>query len=343
MRLIRTVIIDDSAFVRKVVKEMLSRSPQIDVVGSARNGEDALKMVEELEPDVVTCDLIMPELDGVGFVRAQMARKPVPILVLTASPQDAELVLDALAAGAVDFIQKPTSLANDDLFFISKELIQKVKDAAVTPARPWLGSPPTIQELPQTAAATKVDIVVLGISTGGPQALRYLLPQFAADFPVPLVMALHIPVGYTASFAEKLAEVSQLAVKEAFEGCPVLAGQALLAPAGRHLSFRRNGSGHVVVQLGSEPLDKPHRPSVDVLFQSAAQTYRDRVLGVVMTGMGDDGKQGAAWIKAQGGTILTQSEKSCVIYGMPRSVVEAGLSDGEAPLDSMVAEIYKRL
>ena len=343
MRLIKTVIVDDSAFVRKVVKEMLSRSPQIDVVGSARNGEDALKMVEELEPDVVTCDLIMPELDGVGFVRKQMARKPVPILVLTASPQDAELVLEALAAGAVDFIQKPSSLANDDLFFISKELIQKVKDAAATPPRPCLDSPPAIQELPQRPAAANVDIVVLGISTGGPQALRYLLPQFTAAFPVPLIIVLHIPVGYTALFAEKLAQISRLPVKEAFEGCAVLPGQALLAPAGRHLSFRRNASGHVVVHLASEPLDKPHRPSVDVLFQSAAQTYHGRVLGVVMTGMGDDGKQGAAWIKAQGGTILTESEKSCVIYGMPRSVVEAGLSDGEAPLDSMVAEIYKRL
>jgi two-component system, chemotaxis family, protein-glutamate methylesterase/glutaminase len=347
MSLIKTVIVDDSAFARKVVKQMLSGSPHIDVVGSARNGEDALQMVAELNPDVVTCDLIMPELDGVGFVRKQMARKPVPILILTASPQDAALVLDALEAGAVDFIQKPTSLATDDLLFMREELIQKVKDAALAPPQA-LRTPP--QSVPQkeapraaSASAANVDIVVLGISTGGPQALRYLLPQFPANFPVPLVMVLHIPIGYTALFAEKLNEISQLPVKEAYEGCPVVPGQALLAQAGRHLSFKRNSVGQVVVQLSTQPNDKPHRPSVDVLFQSAAEVYRDRVLGVVMTGMGDDGKQGAAWIKAQGGTILTEAEKSCVIYGMPRSVVEAGLSDEAIPLESMAEAICKRL
>ena len=346
MSLIRTLIIDDSAFVRKVVKEMLSRSPHIDVVGSARNGEDALKMIEDLQPDVVTCDLVMPELDGVGFVRKQMARKPVPILLLTASPQDAGLVLDALAAGAVDFIQKPSSLATDDLFGISKDLIQKVKDAALVPSRPLPLAEFSLKTPAPAVPSTKarnVDIVVLGISTGGPQALRYLLPQLAADFPVPLVMVLHIPMGYTAPFAERLSEISRLPVKEAFQGCPVLPGQALLAPAGRHLSFKRELSGQVVVRLSLEPNNKAHRPAVDVLFQSAAEVYRNRVLGVVMTGMGDDGKEGAAWIKAQGGTILTESEKSCVIYGMPRSVVEAGLSDGAAPLESLASEICKRL
>lgn len=326
------------------MREMLSRSPQIDVVGLARNGEDALQVVEDLNPDVVTCDLIMPELDGVGFVRKQMARKPVPILILTASPQDADLVLEALEAGAVDFVQKPTALATNDLLVMREELVQKVKDAALAPARPLPKSPPEIKEPPpHPAPAVKADIVVLGISTGGPQALRYMLPQFPADFPVPLVMVLHIPVGYTALFAEKLNEISRLPVKEAFEGCPVQAGQALLAPAGRHLSFKRSPTGQVVVQLSSQPANKPHRPSVDVLFESAAEVYKNRVLGVVMTGMGDDGKAGAARIKAEGGTILTESEKSCVIYGMPRSVVEAGLSDGAVPLESMVEEISKHL
>ncbi len=334
MSLIRTVIVDDSAFVRKTVREMLSRSPHIEVVGMARNGEDALQMVEELKPDVVTCDLNMPEMDGVGFVRKQMARKPIPILILTASPQDAALVLEALQAGAVDFVQKPTALATEELLAVREELVQKVKDAAAAP-------PQTLPERPPTAK--KADIVVLGISTGGPQALRYLIPQFGADFPVPLVIVLHIPVGYTALFAEKLSELSKLPVKEAYEGCFVEPRQALLAPAGHHLSFNKKRSGRVVVQLSSQPSNKPHRPSVDVLFQSAAEVYRNRALGVVMTGMGDDGKQGAAWIKAQGGTILTESEKSCVIYGMPRSVVEAGLSDAAVPLESMAQEIYKRI
>jgi two-component system chemotaxis response regulator CheB len=344
MTIIRTLVVDDSAFVRKVVREMLSTSPFIEVVGMARNGNDALAMVEELKPDVVTCDLTMPELDGVGFVRQQMARKAVPILILSASPEEGAQVLEALEAGAVDFIRKPSALANDDLLRIREELVGKVKVAAqahshILPA-PQIVRAAKPEESPRVA--TRVDIVVLGISTGGPQALRYLIPQFAPDFPVPLVMVLHMPVGYTAMFAEKLAEISRLPVKEAYEGCPVKAGEALLAQAGRHLSFKKTAGG-VMVQLSLQPLDKPHRPSVDVLFQSAAETYGSRVLGVVMTGMGDDGKQGAAWIKAQGGIVLTESEESCIIYGMPRTVVEAGLSDRAVPLVSMAKEINNRL
>jgi two-component system chemotaxis response regulator CheB len=340
---IKTVIVDDSAFVRKTIREMLSASPQIDVVGMARNGEDALQMVEQLEPDVVTCDLIMPKLDGVGFVRRQMQRKPVPILILSASPNDAKHVLEALEWGAVDFIQKPTRLANEGLLLMRKELIEKVKAAALTPQ-----SGPTFLPVPVApprphGRARRVDIVVLGVSTGGPQALRYLVPQFTADFPVPLAIVLHMPLGYTAAFAEKLSEISPLPVREAAEGCVVQAGEALLAPAGRHLTFQRTNQGPVLGHLSVQPIDKPHRPSVDVLFQSAAETYGSRVLGVVMTGMGDDGRQGAAWIKAQGGTILTQDETSCVIYGMPRCVAEAGLSDAAVQLTSMAEEIGKRL
>lgn len=343
MRPIRTLVVDDSAFARKSIREMLSRSPHIEVVGLARNGQDALQMVEMLQPDVVTCDVVMPDLDGVGFVRAQMARRPLPILLLTASPQDAERVLEALEAGAVDFVQKPTALASAELNLIGEELITKVKAAAQTPCMALAPQYAPVAAAPISRAASNVDIVVLGISTGGPQALRFLVPQLPADFSVPLVMVLHMPVGYTAIFAEKLAEASKLSVREAYEGCPVRPKQALLAPAGRHISFGRMPDGEVRVQLSLTPLDKPHRPSVDVLFQSAAEIYGSRVLGVVMTGMGDDGKQGAAWIKAKGGTILTESQQSCVIYGMPRSVVEAGLSDAAVPLVSMAEEITKRL
>jgi two-component system, chemotaxis family, protein-glutamate methylesterase/glutaminase len=344
MKPIRIVIVDDSAFVRKVVKEMLSDCPDIEVVGMARNGDAALPMVAALQPDVVTCDLTMPECDGVRFVRQQMAARPVPILILTASPQDAAFVLDALGAGAIDFIQKPTAFANESLFLVRNELIEKIRAAAHAPTRVLLPSPnlPPARPRPSLAAA-KVDIVVLGISTGGPQALRYLIPQLAKDFPVPLVMVLHMPVGYTAIFAEKLAELSRLPVREAFADCPVQPGEVLLAPAGRHLSFKRLPDGKVTGQLTVNPLDKPHRPSVDVLFQSAAAVYGRRVLGVVMTGMGNDGFEGAAAIKAQGGMILTESEESCIIYGMPRVVVESGLSDASVSLASMAEEINKRL
>jgi len=343
MESIRIVIIDDSAFVRKVVREMLSASPRMEVIGLAKNGEDGLQMVEELQPDVVTCDLMMPGLDGVGFVREQMARKPIPILILTASPQDAERVLEALQLGAVDFVQKPTALANEQLRSIGQELIEKVEAAAQTQAFSLRSESKAPAGRSRGIIGGNVDIVVLGVSTGGPQALRYLIPEFAADFPVPLVMVLHMPVGYTGIFAEKLAELSPLRVSEASEGDSVVRGKALLAPAGRHLTFKREAGGVVLVRLGFQPLDKPHRPSVDVLFQSAAETYGRRVLGVVMTGMGDDGRQGAAWIKAQGGTILTESEESCVVYGMPRSVVESGLSDASVPLTALAEEISKRI
>jgi len=344
MRLIKTLIVDDSAFVRKVIREIFASSPFIEVVGHAKNGEEALELVETLKPDVITCDLNMPEMDGVSFVKKQFARRPVPIIILTASPQDTGHVVEALEAGAVDFVQKPSALANDSLRLIREELIEKVKLADAATFR--TGRPGQSLPEPVTVAAgpaKNVDIVVLGISTGGPQALRYLLPQFSKDFPVPLVIVLHMPMGYTAPFAEKLGEISALEVKEAAEGCVVKPRQALLAPAGRHLSFKRDSTGQVKIRLSLRPSDTAHKPAVDVMFQSAAETYGRRVLGVVMTGMGNDGLQGAVWIKAQGGMILTESEESCIIYGMPRSVVEAGLSDREVKLSSMAMEINNRL
>lgn len=343
-QIIRTLIVDDSAFVRKTVREMLSRSPYIEVVGSARDGEEALQMVEELRPDVITCDLSMPRLDGVGFVRKQMARQPLPILILTASPQDAGQVLDALGAGAVDLVQKPTALATDELLGIREQLVDKVKTAARVPLANLLAAAPKeILSAPIDARTLKVDAVVLGISTGGPQALRHLLPELPANFPVPLLMVLHMPIGYTAPFAEKLDEISRIDVAEAKDGDLLRPGLALLAPAGRHLSVRRHRNGSVAAHLSMHPIDRNHRPSVDVLFQSAAEIYGGRMLGVVMTGMGDDGKEGSGWIKAQGGTILTEAESSCIIYGMPRSVAEAGLSDRAVPLSEMAQTILQYL
>jgi two-component system chemotaxis response regulator CheB len=342
---VKVLIVDDSAFVRKVVREILSAQPGIEVVGAARDGEEGLRLVDELRPDVVTCDLVMPVLDGVGFVRRQIARRPVPILILTASPQDADLVVEALSAGAVDFMQKPSALANDELRAIQRELVSKVLASAGARGSTLRPDPAALPSLPGIAAGerSQIEIVVLGISTGGPQALRALLPRFPADFPVPIAIVLHMPVGYTAAFADKLDQMSPMKVIEAKDGDILHPGLVLLAPAGRHLTLRRNARGAAVAQLSIQPIEKPHRPSVDVLFQSAAELYQDKVLGVVMTGMGDDGKQGAAWIKSQGGTVLTEAEDSCVIYGMPRSVVEAGLSDAAIHLEDMAQRIIERL
>src|SRR4026209_353308 len=236
-RVLRVVVVDDSAYVRKVVREILSRSPFIEVVGTARDGREALELVEQLQPHVVTCDLIMPELDGVGFVREQMKRRPVPIIIMSVAKETAEAALTALDAGAIDFVQKPTALASEKIFEVSTELIDKVKAAGnialnrIAPAAP---SKTFDEPAIKIAGNHSVDLVVIGISTGGPQALKRLIPQLPNDFPVPVVMVMHMPVGYTEMYAAKLNEQSQLEVREAAEGDEMKPGHVFLAAAGRH-------------------------------------------------------------------------------------------------------------
>lgn len=346
MKLIRVLVVDDSAYIRKIIKQMLSRSPFIEVIGTARDGEEALEMIEELHPDVVTLDLIMPHMNGVEFLQRQMAKHPLPTIVVSIASEGGELVLAALDAGAVDFIHKPTALATEKMLEISEELIEKVKTAAHVP----LNRLPVLQQCtitqlplkPRTEQSSGVDLVAIGISTGGPQALSFLIPHLPADLPIPVAVVLHMPIGYTKMYAHRLNEVSPLNVIEAREGDRVSPGTVLIAPAGRHLSFLRR-SDSVVAHLNARPFDTLHRPSVDVMFQSAAEVFGDRVLGIIMTGMGTDGKQGAAWIKSRGGSILTEAEESCVVYGMPRAVVEAGLSDRVVPLHQMADAILERL
>ena len=254
--------------------------------------------------------------------------------------ETAEAALTALDAGAIDFVQKPTALASEKIFEVSAELIEKVKAAgqislnriSLAPAPPatMISEPAT-----KIAGNHSVDLVVIGISTGGPQALKRLIPQLPADFPVPVLMVMHMPVGYTEMYAAKLNELSHLEVREAAEGDEIKPGRVFLAPAGRHLSVKREASGKVVTHLDARPFNTLHKPAVDVLFQSVAEVYGNRVLGVVMTGMGSDGKQGAAWIKSQGGLVFTEAESSCVVYGMPSVVMEAGLSDKSVALEDM--------
>jgi two-component system chemotaxis response regulator CheB len=341
-RHLRVLVVDDSAYIRKVVKEMLERESSIEVVGTARDGEDALEMVERLHPDVVTCDLIMPGVGGVEFIRRQMAVRPIPIVIVSIAAESSERVLSGLDAGAIDFVQKPTALATDKVFDLGEELVSKIVAAAEAPLGRLreASSPPP---LPQTTFSGRYEIVVIGVSTGGPQGLKSVIPRLPADFPVPLIVVLHMPIGYTEAYAKRLDEASSLTVIEAHDGDVLRPGLVLVAPAGRHITLHRNGDGKTSVRLDVRPLDTPHRPSVDVLFQSAADVYGDRVLAVVMTGMGVDGRDGAAWIKARGGAVLTEAEETCVVYGMPRSVVEAGLSDEAVPLDRLTTAIMQRL
>ena len=354
--LIRVLVVDDSAFVRKVVTQMLSRSPFIDVVGTARDGGEALEMCARLSPDVVTLDLVMPGMDGLEFLRQQMAVRPVAVVVCSISHESGAAALEAFELGAVEFVQKPTALATDRVYEITEELVSKVKAAAgaVLPraARKADAAPGSHGEVRSGSAESdqsrsgkggngSVDIVCIGISTGGPQALRHVIPRFAADFPVPIAVVLHMPVGYTEMYARRLNELAQLSVVEARDGDVIHAGTMFLAPAGRHLSFVRSASNEIHAHLDLRPLDTPHRPAVDVMFTSAADVYGSRVLGVVMTGMGNDGLAGSAHIKAKGGRIITEAESSCVVYGMPRAVVEACASDRVATLGDMASSIME--
>jgi two-component system chemotaxis response regulator CheB len=261
--------------------------------------------------------------------------------------------LEAFELGAVEFVQKPTALATDRVFEIADELLAKVKAAAsaVMLPRRSNGAPAANNSAQRSenvtplgpSAARRADIVVLGISTGGPQALRLVIPRFAATFPVPIAVVLHMPVGYTEMYAHRLNEISKLEVREAHDGDVIGPGTMFLAPAGRHLGFVRAADGGVRARLDLRPLDSPHRPAVDVLFRSAADVYGSRVLGVVMTGMGNDGLVGSAHIKATGGRIITEAESSCVVYGMPRAVVEACVSDRVATLDEMASSIMEMI
>jgi two-component system chemotaxis response regulator CheB len=344
-KVLRAVVVDDSAYVRKVIKQMLGRSPFIDVVGVARDGEEALTLVQQLRPDVVTLDLIMPGMGGLGFIRQQMAKEPLPIVVVSIANETSQLVLDALDAGAIDFIQKPSALATEKVFEMSDELIAKVKAAGTVkmagiriPESPAEKSSPA---KPRAKGKSKVDLIVIGISTGGPQTLKYMLPCFPADFPVPIAVVLHMPVGYTEMYAQRLNESCTLTVSEASEGDALTPGHVFIAPAGRHLTVTRVHGGPMIAHVDARPFDTLHRPSVDILFRSAAEASGNRVLGVVMTGMGNDGTEGAALIKAKGGIIFAEAEESCVVFGMPRAVIEANLADRIIPLERMCQAIME--
>lgn len=341
MSLIRVLIVDDSAFARKVVRESLLTSPQIEVVAIARDGIDALEKIAEFEPDVITLDLVMPNLDGLGVLAALTPEQRSRVVVVSMADGESDIGISALGYGVFDLVHKPTALAVASLHDISEELVSKVLLAAAQPRNQKREAevlvPPT-PPLPRRSDR----VVLIGTSTGGPQALTRLLKALPADFPAPIAIVLHIPRGYTGPLAERLNHECAIEVLEAEEGLPLRPGRAILAKAGDHLSIAGSGDS-LTVHLDAEPADSLHRPSVDVLFQSAARCLGKRALGVVLTGMGNDGLEGARALTDAGGQVLTESEASCVVYGMPRAVKEAGLSIAEALLEHMAMEIGNRV
>jgi two-component system chemotaxis response regulator CheB len=340
---IRVLVVDDSAFVRKVLREILGVSPRILVVDTAKDGLEALERIAELKPDVVTLDLVMPHLDGIGVLQALQALPDRPrVVVVSTSDADSELGLQALQLGAVDLVHKPTALATARLYQLSSEIIAKVEMAATARAFAVTSAPGPRVKGARTVTHAEARVLVIGTSTGGPQALTRLLAALPGDLPLPVAVVVHIPPGYTQALARRLDQLSALDVVEAFDGLELRPGLVVVARAGMHLRVKR-GARRASAALDLTPLTTAHRPSVDVLFESAAAEYGAGVLGVVLTGMGDDGLEGSRKIRGAGGKVLTEAESSCVIYGMPRCVREAGLSNAEAPLGSMAAEILRWL
>lgn len=321
----RVLVVDDSAFARKVLREVLGADSSIEVVGVARDGLDALEKIAELRPDVVTLDLVMPELDGLGVLRALRERRDAPrVVIVTMTDEDSDIGVAALREGAFEVVHKPTAIATDRLYELGAELRAKVL-AAAAPGPAVEEAPPSLPPRPRRA----LGLMVVGASTGGPSAVSRLLAGLPKSFPLPIAVAIHMPVGYTAAFAARLDQECALDVFEAHENLELLPGRVAIARGGMHLKVAPGPRA----QLDVLPLTQQHRPSVDVLFESAAAL--GPALGVVLTGMGRDGAEGAAAIRSTGGIVLTESASSCVVYGMPRAVLEAGASDGQAPIEAL--------
>jgi len=341
MKAIRVLIVDDSAFARKVLRDVLQAVPGIEVVGIARDGLDALSKIEDLDPDVVTLDLVMPNLDGLDTLRALGARARPRVVVVCMADSDSEQALAALEAGAVDVVHKPTALATDRLYDLSQELIFKVRAAAEARPTPVLADPPSAAPRVSQRYRGSRDLLVIGASTGGPQAITRLLKGLPADFPVPVAVVVHLPAGFTQSFAERLDNECALQVVEASEGLRLMQGVAVIARGGLHLQVKRDEAG-LYASVTPAPASL-HRPSVDELFSSASVAAPGRVLGVVLTGMGDDGLLGSRKLAETGAELLVETEASCVVYGMPRVVFEAGLASAQFRIDDMAGAVIERV
>ncbi len=343
-RPIRVLIVDDSVFMRVTIQRMLESDPEIEVVGTANNGKEALEMVKSLEPDVVTLDIEMPVMDGLVALKIIMEENPLPVIMLSSLTEEGAVqTIQALELGAVDFIPKKIQEGNTKIMEIRETLVQRVKASAG--ARPMPKGSRQIRRPEQKIRRTgdrpagQVRVVAIGASTGGPSALQDVISYLPEDFPAAVLVVQHMPKGFTRAFAKRLNDLSEISVKEAEDGDEVLPGRALIAPAGMHLLVRRGRNGEKVVHLSEKPSDLPHRPSVDVMMRSVAEVYRESVVGVVMTGMGQDGMEGMKAIKEFQGRTLAQDRESCVVYGMPKAVVDSGAADKVVPLSRLAEKI----
>jgi two-component system chemotaxis response regulator CheB len=337
---IRVLVVDDSAFVRQALSRMIDSAPDMEVVGTAADGAEGLQKVIGLRPDVITLDIKMPRMDGLVALQRIMAECPVPVLLLSSlTSEGADITLRGLELGAVDFVDKSSVQGPMNLLALADELQDKVRALAWAQTRkvPVAPAVPAVAEAPAPAHG-RTEALAIGASTGGPPALQQIIPALPPDLELAVLVVQHMPVGFTRSLAERLAARSRLPVREAVEGEVVRPGTVLIAPAGRHLRVRRRGNV-VRAVLDDEPAAALHRPSVDVLMASLAKAYGARAMGLLLTGMGADGVEGLRAIRAAGGVTLAESEETCIIYGMPKAAVEAGVVDRTMPLHRLAEEI----
>ncbi|GGM02923.1 chemotaxis response regulator protein-glutamate methylesterase of group 1 operon [Pseudomonas asuensis] len=353
---VRVLVVDDSGFFRRRLTEILAGDPNITVVGTATNGREGIDQVMALKPDVVTMDYEMPFMDGITAVRHIMQKCPTPVLMFSSlTHEGARVTLDALDAGAVDYLPKNFEDISRHPESVKRLLCEKIHTiarsnrrsasgsvsahtAASSPAisRPAVrsASASSSSSAPVSSAAPRrknYKLVAIGTSTGGPVALQRVLTQLPANFPAPIVLIQHMPAAFTKAFAERLDKLCKISVKEAEDGDQLRPGLALLAPGGKQMML--DGRGAVKILPGDERLN--YKPCVDITFGSAAKVFTDKVLAVVLTGMGSDGREGARLLKQGGSQIWAQDEASCVIYGMPMAVVKANLADAVYSLDDI--------
>ena len=351
---IRILVVDDSVVVRRMVSDALASDAQLEVAATAANGKIALAKIPQVNPDIVILDVEMPELDGIGTlvgIRKSLPKLPV-IMYSTLTQRGAEATIEALSKGATDYVTKPSNVgsAAQGLECIRTQLIPKIKAICGRVLGLPLPSPlpaPVAPKTPQTRLPfprreERIDIVAIGVSTGGPNALASLIPSFPRDLPVPVVIVQHMPPVFTRLLAERLAAKSQIGVEEGYAGAILEPGCAWLAPGDYHMVVAGDGHG-VMLRTHQGPPENSCRPAVDVLFRSVAEVYKSHALAVEMTGMGQDGLRGCEHIRESGGQILAQDQATSVVWGMPGFVANAGLADKVLPLDQLGMEILRRV